>query len=699
MKSIFTIILIVGLSLTGFSQNTFRITGGNVKVSGTTSIVLSNTQFVNNASFTPDSGQVVVTGIGSDIQSAIGGTSTTAFYNLILNKISNGAQLGNSIQVSNQLNMAKGNFDLNGSNITLGSASGIIFNESDTSYIHGSAGGKVIKTLTLNAPSSVDPGNMGAVISSMANLGTTTIERGHEVQTVAGGIGEESIGRYYDISPANNSGLSATLRLNYFDHELNTLTESELGLWQESGGIWTNREYTTRDATNNFAELTGIDAFSRWTLGSQTCYNDTIYTTSCLAASTSYDSLSTVEGCDSITITIDLGDTISPTAVCQDITMYLDSTGNASITAADVDGGSTDNCGIDSIWLGQTSFDCNDTSCYTSVEFMPLGGGGTYATNPGQWQSFTATHSGNLCAVEIDIRSLAGNTAIMKIFSGEGIGGALLDSQQLYDDGLGLAFFQNVALTAGLKYTIFVQTSHGVGWRIVGSDLYTGGMNSAEVNTDFKFRVKIRESLPVTLFAADGTNIDSCIAQVSVLDTIKPIALCVPNYNITLTQDTVFRLIPDINNGSHDNCGFVYTRYSPNYVMCADQGPIEITLFVGDGFGNNSTCTTTVDVTTISCDDNDCATIDTLNYLSCECVHIPDPLFVDSISPVAVCQDITVYLDATGNASIASSDVDNGSSDACGIDSLSVTESEFSCLDIGYHSVTLSVFDVSENSD
>ncbi|MCP4089330.1 MAG: hypothetical protein GY746_06015, partial [Gammaproteobacteria bacterium] len=66
---------------------------------------------------------------------------------------------------------------------------------------------------------------------------------------------------------------------------------------------------------------------------------------------------------------------------------------------------------------------------------------------------------------------------------------------------------------------------------------------------------------------------------------------------------------------------------------------------------------------------------------------------------VAVCQDITVYLDATGNASIASSDIDNGSSDACGIDSLSVTESEFSCLDIGYHSVTLSVFDVSENSD
>ncbi|MCP4122771.1 MAG: DUF285 domain-containing protein, partial [Bacteroidetes bacterium] len=305
MKSIFTIILIVGLSLTGFSQNTFKITGGNVNVKETTSIVLNNTQFVNHASFTPDSGQVLVTGIGSDVQSTVGGDSITTFYNLILNKTSNGSLLGNSIQVSNQLNMTKGNFDLNGSNITLGSASGIVVNESGTSYIHGSAGGKVIKTMTLNAPTSLDPGNMGAVISSTANLGTTTVKRGHEVQIVAGGIGGESIERYYDILPTNNTGLAATLRFNYLDHELNGLSESDLSLWRENGGVWENMGYTFRDTVNNYVELSGIDFFSRWTLAkSIACYNDTLLLTSCDSAYTVIDSLTSISDCDSITVSV-----------------------------------------------------------------------------------------------------------------------------------------------------------------------------------------------------------------------------------------------------------------------------------------------------------------------------------------------------------------------------------------------------------
>ncbi|MGW8315613.1 MAG: HYR domain-containing protein, partial [Bacteroidales bacterium] len=58
------------------------------------------------------------------------------------------------------------------------------------------------------------------------------------------------------------------------------------------------------------------------------------------------------------TITID--DTTPPTAVCQDITVQLDATGNVTITAADIDGGSSDNCGIASMVLDVTSFTCAD---------------------------------------------------------------------------------------------------------------------------------------------------------------------------------------------------------------------------------------------------------------------------------------------------------------------------------------------------
>ncbi len=51
-------------------------------------------------------------------------------------------------------------------------------------------------------------------------------------------------------------------------------------------------------------------------------------------------------------------DNTAPTAVCNDITVQLDSTGVATITAADIDGGSTDNCGIDTMFISQSVFYC-----------------------------------------------------------------------------------------------------------------------------------------------------------------------------------------------------------------------------------------------------------------------------------------------------------------------------------------------------
>ena len=39
-------------------------------------------------------------------------------------------------------------------------------------------------------------------------------------------------------------------------------------------------------------------------------------------------------------------DTTDPTVVAQDITVALDANGNAVITAADIDGGSSDNCDV-----------------------------------------------------------------------------------------------------------------------------------------------------------------------------------------------------------------------------------------------------------------------------------------------------------------------------------------------------------------
>ena len=60
---------------------------------------------------------------------------------------------------------------------------------------------------------------------------------------------------------------------------------------------------------------------------------------------------------------IDVEDTTAPDAVCMDITVTLDKFGNVSITGADIDGGSTDNCAAPeflTLEADPNSFDCDD---------------------------------------------------------------------------------------------------------------------------------------------------------------------------------------------------------------------------------------------------------------------------------------------------------------------------------------------------
>lgn len=71
----------------------------------------------------------------------------------------------------------------------------------------------------------------------------------------------------------------------------------------------------------------------------------------------------------------------------------------------------------------------------------------------------------------------------------------------------------------------------------------------------------------------------------------------------------------------------------------------------------------------------------------------------DNENPVALGQNITVQLDVNGTASISASDVDNGSSDNCGIDSISIDVTEFDCGDLGENTVNLTVEDTSGNTN
>src|SRR5206468_616924 len=159
----------------------------------------------------------------------------------------------------------------------------------------------------------------------------------------------------------------------------------------------------------------------------------------------------------------------------------------------------------------------------------------------------------------------------------------------------------------------------------------------------------------------------SVTSNPAVLSLGTPVAVC-RNLTIQLNSTGQATITPaQINNGSSAPCGVASLSLDKTSFDCTNVGTNTVTLTVTDNNGNSSTCTATVTV-------------------------------VDSLPPVAVCQNLTVQLDASGHATITPAQIDNGSSDACGIASLSLDKTSFDCGNVGANTVTLTVTDNNGNS-
>ncbi len=230
MKKIIAIIFLV-TCINKLNAQLHITTGAALTLTGNAQLTLSNIDFVNNGIFNAGSGTVTFTG---DANATVSGNQPIQFYNLEVNKSGNSSvMLQSNIGISQQINFTNGFIDLNGFNADLGTT-GALNNESENSRVTGANGGQLLFSTTLNAPSGANPGNLGAYITSSKNLGTTVIKRGHQSQMNGSGNGS-SILRYFDIIPAANSGLDATLRMQYFIGELNNLDENTLAFLEKPG--------------------------------------------------------------------------------------------------------------------------------------------------------------------------------------------------------------------------------------------------------------------------------------------------------------------------------------------------------------------------------------------------------------------------------------------------------------------------------
>ncbi|MCP4089320.1 MAG: hypothetical protein GY746_05965, partial [Gammaproteobacteria bacterium] len=415
--------------------------------------------------------------------------------------------------------------------------------------------------------------------------------------------------------------------------------------------------------------------------------------------------------------TITVLDTIPPTAVCQNTTVYHDATGVATLDPSDLDGGSSDNCGVDSIAIsGVDTFACNHGGgLKTLLVFDASGNVDSCSAYVNAQDTIPPTAGCQNITIYLDA---SGNANISPSdVEGGSMDNCEIESMQVSNDEY-LCFdvgSQPVILTVGddqgnsdtctamvtvadtippnaICQDVTVQLDASGNGSIDASDVNNGSTDNCDVNdfsidvSDYNcsniFRVAGRPvGNQVVLTATDENgNIDSCTANVTVMDTISPIALC-QDITVALSAGgNGSHTATDINNGSSDACGIASLSASPNSYTCSELGANTSTLTVTDNNGNTSTCTSTVTVA------------DPVGFCY-------DPCDPDLTDPTAVCQDITVQLNSAGNGSHTAADINDGSSDFCGIETISATPTTYTCANVGANTSTLTVTDSTGNVD
>ena len=169
-----------------------------------------------------------------------------------------------------------------------------------------------------------------------------------------------------------------------------------------------------------------------------------------------------------------------------------------------------------------------------------------------------------------------------------------------------------------------------------------------------------------------ANNLGVCFATVTVTDPACTDDMTPPELNCQsvfaeLNINGGFTLSPfDISSGSTDNCDISDYVFSQRTFTCSDVGSNEVTLVALDPAGNADTCMVQV-------------------------------FIQDNTPPTIMCQDITLMLGSDASLTIDPDIVDNGTTDACGVDSLWLSRDEFDCMDIGMNSVTMFAVDIYGN--
>ena len=459
---------------------------------------------------------------------------------------------------------------------------------------------------------------------------------------------------------------NATIQLNASGNASLAIADIDAGSFDNCNSVLTiaNTAFTCADLGDNTVTLTQTDGSSN--------------TSSC-------DAVVTVE------------DNVNPIANCQDFSINLDASGNATIFTYDINNNSSDNCVDISQVLDVSTFDCSNVGANT-VEL-------TITDGSDNTDSCTSTVTVN------DMDAPVANCQDVNVFLDD-MGEGSITTSDINDGSSDICTIENITL-----------------------DITTFDCSNVGANT-------------VMLTVEDPSgNSASCSATVTVIDDIDPTAIC-QNITIDFDDSGMASITADqINNGSFDNCAIASISVTPTTFDISNAGLNNVTLTVNDVNGNSSTCAATVFIQdgtdpialcqdiTVQLDVSGSVTITALdvdngsddasgiaNYSidisSFDCSNIgPNTVTLtiednngntasctsqvtveDDLEPNALCQNLTIQLDASGDASITVDQINNGSNDNCGVQSTSIDITAFDCSNVGPNTVILSVDDVNGNN-
>ena len=454
-------------------------------------------------------------------------------------------------------------------------------------------------------------------------------------------------------------------------------------------------------------------------------------------------------------------DTTPPTAICQNVTLYLDANGNANIYPADVNNGSYDDCNSITLALSAMSFDCtnlgtntvtltvtdandNVSTCTSIVTVLDTIAPYLHCENTTLYLNETGQvslslnsvlhHDHEACPITntwlsqslFSCANLGENTVTVFASDNSNNIGTCTSTVTIIDfiaPEFDIANLQDVNVECSASVSAPTATDN------------CAGSITATTNNPTSYNAQGTYTITWTYDDGNG-NTSTQTQNVVVADVTAPVA-DVANLPTVTGECSASVSAPT----ATDNCAGSLTATTNDPTSYSAQGTYTITWTYDDGNGNTYAQTQTVVVADVTAPVADLANLPTVTGECSASVSAPtatdncagsltattnDPtsysaqgtytitwtyddgngntsaqtqnvVVADVTAPVAECKDFTLNLN-NGTGIVNPSDVNNNSYDNCGIVSMSVSPNTFSCSDVGVNTITLTVTDVNGNS-